>query len=1245
MSLRTARLTLALVAVITTASVAQAPPYPAYPPRGKVLVDDLWLPLAAVYGDSAYGGTPWPGGLVPYYFDNSVSAGNQVLVRKAMAELEAVAQVSFVPWSSQVAVLIVRVNPTGNNSSNSELGMLGVPQFLNIGINMFTNKYHVCHELFHTMGFIHEHQRLDRNNFVTVNWSAINQSACSGNPCNGNFFINTGAIMTGPYDFLSIMHYRRNTWSNIPGVDTLTCNAGYTQFQDQIGNRDFMTSQDAQGMAQRYGAPSGPSVTSISPTSATVNNVGFTMTVTGSGFLEGSPTGNGVQGSIVKWGVTSLETSYVIQNVLVAIVPAGIAQTTGIVAVAVANDTDAGGWSNSINFNVTAPPCPTASDRKGRGLAGIGDINGDGCDDYVVGSPGWSSNKGRAQCFSGKTGNVLWTTSGGTGYQVGFAVANAGDVSGDGVNDVLVSAPGFNSWQGIVRVVNGATGAVIRSSFGGAGSEYGWSVANVGDVDLDNIPDHAIGAPSGAGTGNVAIVSGASGGTFFVITSPQSGSRFGQAVAGGFDATGDGRPEVVVGAPGYNGPAGADTGAMFMYQGAFATLVTTRYGDAAYDRLGRSVALMPSTNGSALAYTVAGATDYGDLFGSGAGTGYVRIYRGWSLLSPFAAVATWFGSAVGDRYGESVAAAGDVDDDGYMDVLIGAIQDGVSGGAAIGPGYAEIRSGRTGSTLYTRSGQNTGDQYGWTVASAGDVDQDAMLDILVGAPFGDTPCPNAGMYELNKPVISPEQQKVMITEIHTGGFLSPGGGVELTNFGTRPAVLSYWKIRWKDGTTSESIPIVQTLQPGESMLATSGGASFNETPPSTIVTPVPPPISTITSDFGVALVNEAGVTVDEVHFAGLSSGTYGEGSLGGHFRGAVISNRPTGALQAPPLRAERTWGLDSNSGSDWTVDGSRSMGLESWSDGTPGVDPLPQRRVVINETDDSPDFIELRSRSSYAIDLQGWTILASNVQGNAHVRLRPFLNPTVIAPGAYMVIGDNSTSPSELPAGVPYVDLSVVGGGNIPFTSSEYSCALYDAHGRLVDLMRTTGHDDPVVHNHPRAPAAPWAFTGAAGRAIQGAGAIGRSSTSIDFDTGADFRAQPARTMGFANPIVFWPAWPGHERLLDVRANGTALGGGLTLILSGGPARAGEQWSFAFNWGHLQGQGPILGLGSDAVQNWAVWSAFPQWSGTLNARGAARVDFDPGTLTIGSIQMDTIFLLQNATGAITTYTNVIEIDL
>ncbi|MAG57841.1 MAG: hypothetical protein CMJ83_16275 [Planctomycetes bacterium] len=98
--------------------------------------------------------------------------------------------------------------------------------------------------------------------------------------------------------------------------------------------------------------------------------------------------------------------------------------------------------------------------------------------------------------------------------------------------------------------------------------------------------------------------------------------------------------------------------------------------------------------------------------------------------------------------------------------------------------------------------------------------------------------------------------------------------------------------------------------------------------------------------------------------------------------------------------------------------------------------------------------------SGQTLNLQGWTLWCSAVQNGTHTSVAPFTSSVTVADGEFIVIGDAATPPAEMVGG-QYVDSPQ----NIPYVSSEYDCALYDNLGRLVDLVRTTGHDDEVVHN------------------------------------------------------------------------------------------------------------------------------------------------------------------------------------
>ena len=156
-------------------------------------------------------------------------------------------------------------------------------------------------------------------------------------------------------------------------------------------------------------------------------------------------------------------------------------------------------------------PNPAANAEFGTGIAGLGDQNGDGVPDFAVGAPGAD----RVDVFSGKDRTLirsLHDPEGLTGLQFGYAVIGIGDVNGDGVQDMAVGAPGpFGflplpcdptapacvppEW-GRVFVFSGATGALIRKIV--PTSEYfafGFSLAPLGDLNGDGVPDLAVGAP------------------------------------------------------------------------------------------------------------------------------------------------------------------------------------------------------------------------------------------------------------------------------------------------------------------------------------------------------------------------------------------------------------------------------------------------------------------------------------------------------------------------------------------------------------------------------------------------------------------------------------------------------------------------------------------------------------------------------------------------------------------------------
>jgi hypothetical protein len=120
---------------------------------------------------------------------------------------------------------------------------------------------------------------------------------------------------------------------------------------------------------------------------------------------------------------------------------------------------------------------------------------------------------------------------------------------------------------------------------------------------------------------------------------------------------------------------------------------------------------------------------------------------------------------------------------------------------------------------------------------------------------------------------------------------------------------------------------------------------------------------------------------------------------------------------------------------------------------------------------------------------------------------------------------------------------------------------------------------------------------------------------------------------------------PGLGDQLDVRVGGTSPPGGVATIVNAGAAMAGKHFNLFSSYGaHHGGQGPILGLGFDALTNWVNLQGLAPWHATLDARGSYRFDLPPGTL--GSFDADHIaFITDPVSGAILRWTKILEEDV
>lgn len=210
---------------------------------------------------------------------------------------------------------------------------------------------------------------------------------------------------------------------------------------------------------------------------------------------------------------------------------------------------------------------------------------------------------------------------------------------------------------------------------------------------------------------------------------PETG--LGWSVAGGGDVDGDGTPDVLTGAILFDVGTLWDAGMVRVYSGSTGAVIHTILGTSAQQEFGHSVAFIGDINQDGKSDFLVG-TQRDDTHGQDSGIATVYSGSDASILYQF------HGALPGDFLGHSVASAGDVNADGVPDFMVGAVQWSAQSGAPSGPGYATVYSGSTGAALHKFSGVTTGDWFGSSVASAGDIDGDGRPDLMVGARLDDT---------------------------------------------------------------------------------------------------------------------------------------------------------------------------------------------------------------------------------------------------------------------------------------------------------------------------------------------------------------------------------------------------------------------------------------------------------------------------------------------------------------------------
>ncbi len=451
---------------------------------------------------------------------------------------------------------------------------------------------------------------------------------------------------------------------------------------------------------------------------------GLTLTSISDG---GIATNNTIQwptiDSLVSGGSRAFTVDFVVPAIGPVLAVANAASTTGDPA----PGNNAGGASGQVSLSVGFTPVMTitgesAGDQFGWLMDNVGDIDGDGANDYVVGAPtngAGGTNAGRAYVYSGATGQLVYTFTGAPGQRFGTALDAAGDVNGDGVGDIVVGGPSAGSGRAVVY--SGADGTVIWDLPGeNAGDGFGTAVGRLGDTNGDGFDDFLVTAPghdSGvSNSGRVYVISGVDGSTLATKNS-LVGGQFGSSVGGVGDLTGDGVPDFGVGAPGATG-----SGRIYVLNGVTAdTVFFSIPGDATGSALGQFwLNEMGDVNGD-------GIPDFyaSDILNNanGAQTGRAYVFSG----ADGSKIHTMTGENPGDQFGIGRGIP-DVDGDGISDLFLAGWLS--SEGASLS-GKAYVYSGATGKVVRNFVSTVASDNLGFDAIGLGDITGDGKPDFLI----------------------------------------------------------------------------------------------------------------------------------------------------------------------------------------------------------------------------------------------------------------------------------------------------------------------------------------------------------------------------------------------------------------------------------------------------------------------------------------------------------------------------------
>jgi len=394
-------------------------------------------------------------------------------------------------------------------------------------------------------------------------------------------------------------------------------------------------------------------------------------------------------------------------------------------------------YYGGLNLNTNADVVltgETTSNVFGCSVSSAGDVNGDGYSDVIVGAYGYSTNKGRAYIFYGgasmnNTADVIMTGES-NGNDFGTSVSTAGDVNGDGYSDVIAGADLYSSNTGRAYIFFGGASmnniADVTMTGAAANNTFGKSVSSAGDVNGDGFSDVIIGANGySSNTGRAYIFFGGStmdNASDVLLTGEAAGNNFGVSVSSAGDVNGDGFSDVIAGAYGFN----SNTGKAYIYYGGAgmnSTADVIMTGESTFNFFGNSVSSAGDVNGDGFSDVIISAFGYNSF------TGKAFVFFGGTSMNNIADI-TMNEDIVNSYFGISVSSAGDVNGDGFSDLLVGAYGYGSNTGRAYF--YDYLMKNEIISEL-TMTGESSSNFFGSSISAAGDVNGDGFSDVIVGS--------------------------------------------------------------------------------------------------------------------------------------------------------------------------------------------------------------------------------------------------------------------------------------------------------------------------------------------------------------------------------------------------------------------------------------------------------------------------------------------------------------------------------